>query len=69
MTTNNSWPPVDAELLFSVVHVLASIVDDSDTLLTVIGYVDPISKFKSFSVHKDGVAISPAETSGVIPTI
>ena len=61
--------PVDVELLFSIVHVLASNVDDSDALLTVIGYVDPISKFKSFSVRIDGVAICPAETTGVIPTI
>jgi hypothetical protein len=33
-----------------------------------IGYVDPISKFKSFSVRIDGMAICPAETTGVIPT-
>jgi hypothetical protein len=52
-----------------IVHVLASNVDDSDGLLTIIGYVDPISQFKSFSVRIDGVAICPAETTGVIPTI
>ena len=38
-------------------------------LLIVIGYVDPISKVKSFSVRIDGVAICPVETTGVIPTI
>ena len=38
-------------------------------LLIVKGYVDPISKSKSFSVRIDGVAICPAETTGVIPTI
>ena len=55
--------------LFSVVHVMHPTVEDSDGLLTVIGYVDPISTFKSFSVRIDGVAICPAETTGVIPTI
>ena len=38
-------------------------------LLIVIGYVDPISTFKSFSVRIDGVAICPTKTTGVIPTI
>jgi len=55
--------------LLSVVHVLDPSVEDSDGLLTVIGYVDPISQFKSSSVRIDGVAICPAETTGVIPTI
>jgi hypothetical protein len=55
--------------LFSVVHVLASIVEYSDALLTAIGCVDAISTFKSLSIHIDGVAICPAETTGVIPTI
>jgi len=36
--TNNSWTPVDAEILFSVVHVLDHIVDNSDALLPNIGY-------------------------------
>ena len=55
--------------MFYVVHVLGSTVEDADALLTVIGYVDPISKFKSLSIRIDGVAICPAETTGVIPTI
>ena len=38
-------------------------------LLIVIGYVDPISQFKSFTVRIDRVAICPAETTGVIPAI
>ena len=37
-------------------------------LLTAIGYVDPISKVKSFSVRIDGVDICPTETTGLIPT-
>jgi len=69
LTTNNTWLPVDAEILFSVVYVLDRTVADSDALLIVIGYVDPISKFKSLSVRIDGVAICPADTTGVIPTI
>ena len=69
MTTNNSWPPVHAELLFSVVHVLNPTVEDSDALLIVIWYADPISAFKSFSLRIDGFAICSAETAGVIPTI
>jgi hypothetical protein len=40
MTTNNSWPLVNGELLFSVVYVLDPTVEDSDALLTVIGNVD-----------------------------
>jgi hypothetical protein len=55
--------------LFSVVHILDPTVEDSDGLLTVIGYVDPISTFKSFSVRIDRVDICPAETTGVIPII
>jgi hypothetical protein len=69
LATNNSWSPIDAEILFYVVYVLDPTVEDSDALLTVIGYVDPISTFKSLSVRIDGVAIHPAETTGVIPTI
>jgi hypothetical protein len=69
LATNNSWSPIDAEILFYVVYVLDPTVEDSDALLTVIGYVDPISTFKSLSVRIDGVAIRPAETTGVIPTI
>ena len=69
MATNNAWPTVDAKLLFSVVYVLDSTVGDSDTLLTSVGYVDPISTLRLFSVRIDGVAICPAETAGVIPTI
>jgi hypothetical protein len=34
MTTNNSWPLVNGELLFSVVYVLDPTVEDSDALLT-----------------------------------
>jgi hypothetical protein len=37
--TTNAWRPVDGELLVSVVHVLDPTVEDSDGLLTVIGYV------------------------------
>jgi len=69
LATNNSWPPVDAELLFSVVHVLDPTVEDLDAVLTVIGYVDPMLEFKSFSVRIDGVAFCPTETTGVIPTM
>jgi len=69
MTTNNSWPPVNAEILFSVVHVLKPTVEDSDALPTVIEYVDPLSTFGSFSVRIDGVDICPVETADVIPTI
>jgi hypothetical protein len=57
--TNNLWPLVDSESLFSVVHVLDPTVEDSDALLSVIGYVDLISKLKSFSVRIDGVAFCP----------
>ena len=53
----------------SVVHVLNPTVEDSDALLTVIVYVDPLSSFKSLSIRIDGVDICPAETTGVIPTI
>ena len=69
LATSNSWPPVDAEILFSVVHILEPTVEDSDGLLTVIGYVDLMLEFKSFSVRIDGTAFCPAETTGVIPII
>ena len=55
--------------MFSVVYELASTVDDSDALRTVIGYVDPVSKFESFSLRIDGVAFCPTKTTGIIPTI
>jgi len=55
--------------LLSVVCILASTVEDSAALLTVIGYVDPVSNFGSFSLRIDGVAFCPAETAGVIPVI
>ena len=49
--------------------VLDPTVEDSDGLLTVIGYVDLMLEFKSFSVRIDGIAMCPAEMTGVIPTI
>ena len=52
----------------SVVHVLDPTVEDSDALLTVIMYVDSISKSKSLSLRIEGVAFCPTETAGVIPT-
>jgi hypothetical protein len=50
-------------------HELSPTVEDSDALITVIGCVDPISTFKSLYVRIEGVAVCPAETTGVIPTI
>jgi hypothetical protein len=44
-------------------------VEDSDAMLTVIGYIDLMLEFKSFSVRIDEVAFCPAETTGVIPAI
>jgi hypothetical protein len=44
-------------------------VEDSDAMLTVIGYIDLMLEFKSFSVRIDGVAFCLAETTGVIPAI
>jgi hypothetical protein len=69
LATSNAWPPVDADILFSVVHILDPTVEDLDALLTVIGYVDLRLEFKSFSLRIDGVAFCPAEMTGVIPII
>ena len=55
--------------MFSVVYVLAPTVEDSGALLAVIGYVDPVSTFRSFSPHIEGIAFCLAETAGLIPTI
>ena len=55
--------------MFSVVYVLAPTVEDPAALFTVIGYVDTVSKFGSFSLRIDGVAFCPTETTGLIPTI
>ena len=49
--------------MFSVVYVLAHTAENSDALVTIIGYVDPVSKFGSFSLRIDGVAFCPTETS------
>ena len=60
---------VDAEILFSVVHVLKPTVEDSDALLIVIEYVDPVSTFGSLSLRIDGVAFCPTGATRVISTI
>jgi hypothetical protein len=67
LTTNNSWPLVNGELLFSVVYVLDPTLDDSDALLAVIGNVDLVSRVGSFSLRIEGVAFCLAGTAAVIP--
>jgi len=55
--------------LFSVVYIQPHTVEDSDALLTVIGYVVPVSKFGSFPLRSEGVAFYRVGAAGVIPTI